>query len=122
MFRSPGLIVFALALIVGAYLYKTNFFASLDVEFGQSPDGVSVVARGGEYHNCKLKLTNDYEIEILRLMMNSRLSIPKNDFKQWNGVILENMSDLGVEIDFRLRCDEGHFDLKVPNNYAPPPQ
>jgi hypothetical protein len=110
-------ILIVIAAAVGYYVYKTNRFTEVNVTFDYSPEAVSVMALDDNLHDCKLSLTNDYEVEIPVLRARSRLSIVKTDFKQWNGTILESMKDLGPQVEFKLRCKEGSVETSKPNRY-----
>jgi len=102
---------------VGYYLYKTNRFTDIRASFDYIPEGVSVIARDRDLHNCKLRLTHDYTVELPFLRQNSPVLIGIDDFKQWNGTLLESMKALGPEIEFKMRCDEGAINLIETNRY-----
>ena len=106
-----------IASAVGYYLYKTNRFTDIRANFDYIPEGVTVIARDMDLHECKLRLTHDYAVDIPLLRQNSPLLIGKDDFKQWNGTILESMRALGPEIEFKLRCKEGAIHLTEANRY-----
>jgi hypothetical protein len=115
---SKSLFIFiVIAAAVGYYAYKTNIFTEVNATFDYSPEAVSIMALDENLHDCKLSLTNDYAVEIPVLRTRSRLSIVKTDFKQWNGTILESMKDLGPQVEFKLRCNEGSTKTTKPNRY-----
>jgi hypothetical protein len=108
-------------LVIGAagyYLYKSNYFSTVNAEFNHTPDGVSVTALDQELHNCKLGLTNDFEVKLPVLRPNQQVVISKYEFRQWNKTGLEEMKDLGPTIEFHLRCSEGKLDTSQANRYA----
>jgi hypothetical protein len=111
------LIVLVVLASVGFYLYKTNWFTDINVKFDYSPEGVSVLAKGMDYHDCELKLTNDYAVKIPLIRQNQYLSIGKNEFRQWNGTDLESIKDLGEKIEFKMRCREGKIETTDSNRY-----
>ena len=116
---SKSLFVFLLlAAGVGYYLYKTNKFTDVRASFDYTPTTVSVTARDQDLHDCKLLLTHDYGVDLPFLRENDRFTIGKDDFKQWNGTILESMQALGPEIEFNLKCEEGSMKLTEANRYA----
>jgi hypothetical protein len=117
MMSKGSLIALLILAAVGYYLYRSNYFSEIDARFDYSPSGVSVEARGSDLHDCKLSLTNDFEIEIPFLRANRPLSVLKTDFKQWNGTGLERIRDLGETIEFHMRCREGKIDRTVSNRY-----
>jgi hypothetical protein len=115
---SKSLFLFLIiAAAVGYYLYKTNHFTDIRASFDYAPEGVSVTARDMDLHDCKLKLTHDYGVELPFLRQNSPRMIGKDDFKQWNGAMLESIQALGPEIEFRMRCKEGGIELTETNRY-----
>lgn len=115
---SRGFLI-ALVLIAGAafYFYKANWFHDINAELDYTPDGVTVIAREMDFHDCKLSLTNDFTAEIPLVRRNQQVTISKYDFKQWNKTVLEAISDLGPQIEFRLRCKEGKFERDESNRY-----
>ncbi len=116
---SKSLFVFlVIAAAVGYYLYKTNRFTEIRAGFDYTPEGVSVIARDMDLHDCKLNLTYDYSVDLPYLRRDVRVTIAKYDFKQWNGTALEAMGALGPEIEFRMRCKEGKIEVKESNRYA----
>jgi hypothetical protein len=103
---------------VGYFVYKKNYFSHVNAEFDHTPDGVSVTALDRELHDCKLSLTNDFEVKLPVLRPNQQVVISKYEFKQWNNTGLEQIKDLGPTIEFHLRCREGKFDSSEANRYA----
>jgi hypothetical protein len=103
---------------IGYYLYKTNFFSKVNAEFDYTTDGVSVTALDKELHDCKLSLTNDFEVQLPVLRTNQRVTVSKYDFKQWNNTGLEAIKELGPTIEFKLRCNEGKFNSSVANRFS----
>ncbi len=71
-------------------------------------------------HDCRFSLTHDYAVEIPFLRAGNRLTITRTDFKQWNGTILESISDLGPQVEFNLRCKEGSIRTTKQNRYEKP--
>ena len=119
---SKSLFIFLLiAAAVGFYLYKSNRFTQVRVSFDYTPTDVSITAREMDLHDCKLNLTHDYGIDLPVLRLNQRMTVGKDEFKQWNGTALEKMSVLGPEIEFKLRCQEGYIEQKETNRYASSP-
>ena len=115
---SKNLLIVLLILAgVGYYLYKTNYFSQIDAKFDYTPGGVSVEARGADLHDCKLAITNDFEIKLPFLRANTPVMIEKTEFKQWNGTNLEAMRDLGEKMEFKMRCREGEIETSEPNRY-----
>ena len=116
---SKSLFIFLLiAAGVGYYLYKTNKFTEVRASVDYTPTTISITARDQDLHDCKLLLTHDYGVDLPFLRQNARFTIGKDDFKQWNGTILESMQVLGPEIEFNLKCQEGYMKLKEGNRYA----
>ena len=103
---------------VGYFLYKKSYFSNIHAYFDHTQDGVSVTALDKELHDCRLSLTNDFEVKLPVLRPNQQVTISKYDFKQWNNTGLEQMRDLGPTIEFHLRCSEGKFDTSQANRYA----
>jgi hypothetical protein len=106
-----------IAAAAGFYLYKTNWFTDIRATFDYAPEGISITAREMDLHDCKLKLTHDYSVDLPFLRQNTPRMVGKDDFKQWNGTMLESIQALGPEIEFRMRCTEGAIDLKETNRY-----
>jgi hypothetical protein len=111
------LIALVLLAGIGYYLYRTNYFSAIDAKFDYSASGVSVEARGMDLHDCKLAITNDFEVQIPFLRENTPVNIQKTDFKQWNGTNLESMHDLGEKMEFRMRCREGKVESSERNRF-----
>jgi hypothetical protein len=116
---SKGLLITLLVLgALGYYLYRINWFTEISAKFDYTPDSVSVTALYLDLHNCKLNLTNDFAVEIPLIRENRSITLSQNDFKEWNGAILESIKDLGPTIEFKMRCDEGKIETNQGNRYA----
>jgi len=113
-----GLLILAAA---GYYFYKTNYFSAIEARFDYTPNSVSVEALGMDLHNCKLAITNDFEIKLPFLRANTPLEIEKTEFKQWNGTNLESIHDLGEKMEFKMRCREGKIETAESNRYYEAP-
>jgi|GEM_PF-7120979 len=115
---SKGTLIALMVLAsAGYYLYRVNWFTDIDAKFDYTPEGVSVMARSVDFHDCKLSLTHDYVVEIPFIRKSDRVTIGKNDFKQWNGTVLESIEDLGEKIEFKMRCREGKIETADSNRY-----
>ena len=111
-------IVVLIALAVGYYLYRTNWFAKLRADFSIGADHISILAVEKDYNNCKVKLTGEYVVEVARIRQGERRSIPFFEFQQWNRTPLQSIPSLGKEVEISLRCDEGRKTEIMQNPYA----